>query len=106
MIGVIGQRTPDVRHPLDALGRLDVVKDRFHLASGFRFIDKFHQSHKSPCQMWSAEWQAYHSHPQDAMHAAAFVRDRGSAPLHRGSTPLYSATMANADCGMRSAEWK
>ena len=56
--------------------------------------------------MWSAEWQAYHSHPQDAMHAAAFVRDRGSAPLHRGSTPLYSATMANADCGMRSAEWK
>jgi len=54
--------------------------------------------------MWSAEWQAYHSHPQDAMHAAAFVRDRGSAPLHRGSTPLYSATMSNAECGMRNAE--
>ncbi len=52
--------------------------------------------------MWSAEWQAYHSHPQDAMHAAAFVRDRGSAPLHRGSTPLYSATMSNAECGMRN----
>src|SRR5262245_47151578 len=55
MIGMIGQRAPDIRHPLNPFGHLDVVEDGFHLASGLGFVDEFHQSHKSPSHMAIAE---------------------------------------------------
>ena len=40
LIGIRGQCPPEVRHEVDALGPLDVVKDLADLAAGAVFIDQ------------------------------------------------------------------
>lgn len=45
VIGMVRQRTPDIRHSLNAFGCFDVVKNGLDLASRLRLVDKLYERH-------------------------------------------------------------